>query len=148
LRPEQVVGAIFQTGSLETLNRGSPVFLRFLAFFGEKDFVNRYGDTGEDEFSGRGGTIPQRLLMMNGQLVEDKTKDSPLNAATQIGFLAPDDCSAVQIAYLGVLTRLPTPEELDHFVARIQGATGKLRHDRLGDLYWTLINSTEFSWNH
>jgi hypothetical protein len=148
LRPEQVVGAIYQTGSLETLDRGSPVFSRLLAYVSERDFVKRYGDTGEDEFNGRGGTIPQRLLMMNGQLVEDRTKDSPLNAATQIGMLAPNDRLAVETAYLTVLTRRPTAEEAAYFEYRLGGSTGKERHERMGDLCWTLLNSTEFSWNH
>ena len=137
-----------QTGSLETLDRESPIVSRFFAFVGGRDFVQRYGDTGEDEFNGRGGTIPQRLLLMNGDLVEDKTKDSPFNAATRIGMLAPDDRSAVETAYLAVLTRRPTAEEAAYFGARLAGTADQIRHERMGDLYWTLLNSTEFSWNH
>jgi hypothetical protein len=148
LRPEQVVGGIMQAGSLETLDRESPIISRFFAFVGGRDFVQRYGDTGEDEFNGRGGTIPQRLLLMNGDLVEDKTKDSPFNAATRIGMLAPDDRSAVETAYLAVLTRRPTSEESTYFCARLADTKDNMRHERMGDLYWTLINSTEFSWNH
>jgi hypothetical protein len=148
LRPEQVVGGIMQAGSLETLNRESPIVSRFLAFVGGRDFVQRYGDTGEDEFNGRGGTIPQRLLLMNGDLVEDQTKDSPFNAATRVGMLAPDERRAVETAYLAVLTRRPTSEESTYFCARLAGTEGKMRHECMGDLYWTLFNSTEFSWNH
>src|SRR5581483_11050366 len=114
----------------------------------ERAFVKRYGDTGEDEFDGRGGTIPQRLLLMNGELVHDRTRETPFNAATRIGWLAPDDATAVRTAYLAVLTRVPTPEEAAHFEARLAGSTGKERSRRLEDLYWTLLNSTEFAWNH
>jgi hypothetical protein len=148
LRPEQVVGGIYQTGSLQTLDRSSPVFWRFLSFVGEKDFVRRYGDTGEDEFNGKGGTIPQRLLMMNGELVADKTNESPLNAPRRIAVLAPDDRKAVETAYLAVLTRRPTSAEAAHFEARLAGTHDAARNERVGDLCWTLINSTEFSWNH
>ena len=43
--------------------------------FGQtNEFVKRYGDSGEDEFEGRGGTIPQRLLMMNGDMVRERLK--------------------------------------------------------------------------
>ena len=63
----------------------------------------------------RGGTIPQRLLLMNGDLVREKTKDDLFNASRRIAELAPDDRQAVEIAYLAVLTRRPTPEELAHF---------------------------------
>src|SRR5204863_2988953 len=107
-----------------------------------------YGDTGEDEFTGRGGTIPQRLLLMNGQLVYDKTKESIFNAATRIGWLASDDASAVRTAYLAVLTRPPTAVEAAHFEGRLGEARGQERSRRMEDLYWALINSTEFAWNH
>ena len=72
LRPEQVAGAIFQSASLTTLGPQSPWFVRLAAYTGRNDFVRRYGDTGEDEFAVRGGTIPQRLLLMNGELVSEQ----------------------------------------------------------------------------
>ena len=61
LRPEQVAGALFQAASLTTLGPQSHWFIRLVTYTGRNDFVRRYGDTGEDEFDARGGTIPQRL---------------------------------------------------------------------------------------
>jgi hypothetical protein len=148
LRPEQVVGSVVQAASLETINSESHILIRFFRAIGEQDFVKRYGDTGEDEFDGRGGTIPQRLLLMNGELVKEKTKDGLFTAATRIGMLAPDDRSAVETAYLAVLTRRPTPAEAEHFERRLAGSQGPERSRRMEDLYWALINSTEFAWNH
>jgi hypothetical protein len=148
LRPDQVVGGLTQTGTLETLDNSTPVFSRLVKYFAERDFVQRYGDTGEDEFNGRGGTIPQRLLLMNGQMVEEYTKDSLFNASTRIAMLAPDDPKAIEIAYLTVLTRRPTSPEGLYFEGRLAGTRDKERHERLADLFWTLLNSTEFSWNH
>ena len=148
LRAEQVVGSVLQAAALETINSESHIIWRIIKILGEKDFVQRYGDTGEDEFDGRGGTIPQRLLMMNGELVKDKTKGSILNAATRINWLAPNDASAVETAYLAVLSRRPTAAESAHFQARLGRSEGDARSDRMEDLYWTLINSSEFSWNH
>src|SRR5262249_54043709 len=148
LRPEQVVGGLLQAASVETINSSSHILVRTLRYFSENDFVQRYGDTGEDEFDGRGGTIPQRLLLMNGELVHDRTKQSPFTAATQIGWLAAADPAAVETAYLAVLTRRPTPEEAAHFQGRLNGSRGDERSRRMEDLYWTLINSTEFSWDH
>jgi hypothetical protein len=148
LRPEQVAGAVFQAASLPTLGPRSPWLLRLALYTGRNDFVRRYGDTAEDEFAVRGGTIPQRLLLMNGQLVRDKTKDDLFNASRRIAELAPDDCKAVELAYLTVLTRRPTSEELNHFESRLDGAKNQERKDRLTDLFWTLLNTTEFSWNH
>lgn len=148
LRPEQVAGAVLQSASLTTLNADSPLIVKFATLIGEKEFLQRYGDTGEDEFSGKGGTIPQRLLLMNGKLVYEKTREEIFNAATRIGWQAPDDAAAVRTAYLVVLTRLPTLAEARHFEGRLGQTRGPERARRMEDLFWALINSTEFAWNH
>ena len=62
--------------------------------------------------------------------------------------LTPDDAKAIETAYLAVLTRCPTDQELAHFVARLDDASGQLRRRQMEDIYWSLLNSTEFSWNH
>jgi hypothetical protein len=147
LRPDQVVGGVLQASSVATLNAESHILSRLIRFGQRNDFVKGYGDNGEDEFDGHGGTIPQRLLMMNGKLLHEKTKDSPFNASSQIGWMAPDDAHAVEAAYLSVLTHRPTPEEAEHF-QRFLADSELSRTQRFEDLYWTLLNSTEFSWNH
>lgn len=148
LRPEQVAGAVFQAASLPTLGPQSPWYVRFANYTGRNDFVRRYGDPGEDEFATCSGTIPQRLLLMNGELVKSKTGDGLFNASRRIAEQAREDSQAVEVAYLTVLTRRPTAEELDHFTTRLAGTTAQERKDRVSDLFWTLFNSTEFSWNH
>lgn len=148
LRPEQVVGGVLQASTLTTIAVDSPFLVRFFKFVGENQFVQRYGDSGEDEFNSRGGTIPQRLLMMNGELVQERTKAGLFSAATRIGYFAPDDRAAVETAYLTVLTRRPTPAESRHFESRLSGTRGDARGQKMSDLVWTLVNSTEFSWNH
>lgn len=148
LRPEQVVGALIQASTLTTIDADSPILIRIMRFGGENDFVKRYGDSGEDEFDGRAGTIPQRLLMMNGDLVRDRTKPEFINAAFRIASFAPTDRAAVEVAYLTTLTRKPTPEEARYFEARLAGTRGNPRGLKTSDLIWTLVNSTEFSWNH
>lgn len=147
LRPEQVAGALVQSSSLTTLDSASHIVIRVIRYANENDFVKRYGDSGEDEFGGRGGTIPQRLLLMNGELLRERIKDSPFNASTRLGSLSPDDATAVEAAYLTVLTRRPTAEEAAHFQAFLADPALP-RGQRLEDLYWTLLNATEFSWNH
>ena len=111
--------------------------------------MKRYGDTGEDEFEDRGGTITQRLLMMNGNLVKDRTRSSEsINAAARIAAIAEDNKDAIEITYLCVLTRLPSETELHHFLLAMQEISPENRERILEDLFWILINSTEFSWNH
>ena len=149
LRPEQVAGAVIQSSSLATIDGDAHILRKLMKFGQTNEFVQRYGDTGEDEFADRGGTIPQRLLLMNGELVKERTKEDPFfNAATRIAVLASDASRAVEVAYLTVLTRRPSNEEWKHFTDRIEPTRGNARIAALEDLCWILINSTEFSWNH
>lgn len=147
LRPEQVAGSILQAGSVTTLDSESHILIRLMRQGSENDFVRRYGDSGEDELEGRGGTIPQRLLLMNGTLVHEKTKESIFNAATRIAWMAPDDDRAIEVAYLTVLTRRPTDREAAYF-KKVLAEPGRKRTEKLEDLFWALLNSTELSWNH
>ncbi|MEX2111753.1 MAG: DUF1549 domain-containing protein, partial [Pirellulales bacterium] len=149
LRPEQVVGALLQSASLTTVDSSSHIVVRLARTIGQNEFIKRYGDGGAEEFADHGGTIPQRLLMMNGGIVFDKTKNDLVgNAATRIAALAPDDATAVETAMLTVLSRRPNERERRHFITRLEGATGAERRALLGDVVWTLLNTTEFSWNH
>jgi hypothetical protein len=149
LRPEQVAGALIQSASLTTIDAQSHILLRLARFGNENEFVGRYGDRGEDEFEDRGGTVTQRLLMMNGRLVKDKTAENAIvNAATKIAILAPDDAQAVETVYLCTLSRRPSKREREYFVDRLQGTRAAERSRRLEDIQWTLLNSTELSWNH
>jgi hypothetical protein len=76
-----------------------------------------------------------------------------MNATTRIAALSRNPEKQVEVAYLATLTRRPTDAELAHFVTRLADTDGgggdrRTRQESLEDLYWTLINSTEFSWNH
>ncbi len=149
LRPEQVAGSILQSASLKTVGAQSHVLQRVIRHLQERDFVRHYGDAGGDEFDVAAGTVSQRLAMMNGNLVKERTKDDlAMNAATRIAALASDDSAAVESAYLTVLTRRPTPEEFRYFVGRLGSNPKVSRAHQLEDLFWTLINTTEFAWNH
>jgi hypothetical protein len=148
LRPEQVVGALSQSASLTTIDGDSPILVRLIKSLSESGFIKRYGDGGEDELEPHSGTIPQRLLLMNGEMVRERTKPDLFNAGNRIAIFAPTDRAAVEVAYLTVLTRRPTPEETSHFEAKLAGTRGQARNERMADLIWTLVNSTEFSWGH
>ena len=148
LRPEQVVGSVLQATKLETIDTDSHIFVRLGKFFGESKFIQRFGDSGEDEFDSRGGTIPQRLLMMNGETVKEHTKPDLFNAGNRIAYFAPDDEKAVEVAFLTLLTRKPTADELKHFTGKLKGIRSDARTAVMSDLFWALINATEFSWNH
>ncbi len=148
LRPEQMAGAILQSASLPTVDANSHILRQFLYYTEVGDFVERYGDTGEDEFDDRGGTIPQRLVMLNGNLVKERSKDGPMNSATRIAQQVRDDGKAIESVFLVAFSRRPSQAEQEHFVARLADSSDANRIQKLEDIYWALLNSTEFSWNH
>jgi hypothetical protein len=149
LRPEQVASSLLQASSLTTLDAHSHILVRLARSDQLREFVRRYGDRGEDEFGTQESTIPQRLLLMNGQLITEHTKDDLLvNAVTRIAALTPDDTRALDNAYLAVLTRHATTSERDYFLPQLAGRQGPSRRQVFEDLYWALLNSAEFAWNH
>ena len=150
LRPEQMAGSISQSASLASIDADSHI-IRKLASIGERtNFVRRYGDLGEDEFGESAGTIPQRLLMMNGQVVRERIGKNPvMNASTRIGILSPDAETAVESAFPRHADSAPPETRNCPTSPRPSKAPeGTPRTAAMEDLYWSLLNSTEFSWNH
>ncbi|MGB0580196.1 MAG: DUF1553 domain-containing protein, partial [Limisphaerales bacterium] len=149
LRPDQVIGSVMQSTTLRTINADAHIFKRAQSYFGKIDFVKRFGDFGEDEFGEHAGTIPQRLLMMNGNIVQERTGQNPfMNASSRISVVAPNDKEAIRTAFYCTLTREPTKNEAQYFASQIEGKKGDVRNRAMSDLFWALLNSTEFSWNH
>jgi hypothetical protein len=149
LRPEQVAASIHQAARLKTIDEDSSIFSKLELFGGVNDFTKAYGDQGDDEFRESAITIPQRLLVMNGAYTQERIENNPImNASTRIAEQTKDDLIAVRAIYLSVLNREPSGSELNAFCEKLKtsGETG--RSNAIEDIFWTLLNSTEFLWNH
>jgi hypothetical protein len=108
-------------------------------------FVARYAHM-DRRMEGR-GSIPQSLSLMNGRLLADALKtgaDNTLSAVAESPFL--DTAGKVEALFLAALGRPPRPEERDRFVKYVTEAAD--RSPALGDVFWALLNSAEFSHNH
>lgn len=147
LRPEQVAGAIGQSTSLTTINSTSHIMTRLMKFGQQNEFVNRFGDPGEDEFTDRGETVTQRLLMLNGEMVGERLENI-FNAPSHLARLSPDIDTTVDVIYLTTLTRYPNVEEKQKALSLLGEQPLDRRDDEVIDLYWSLMNSAEFRWNH
>ena len=88
------------------------------------------------------GTIPQALFMMNSPLVNSRIAARPGTVLGQILAAAPNERAALNALYLRVLSRHPTPKEVE-ICGRYLAAVGNPR-EAFEDIYWSLINSTEF----
>ncbi|MBX9626073.1 MAG: DUF1549 and DUF1553 domain-containing protein [Gemmataceae bacterium] len=102
----------------------------------------------------RGGharrSILQSLALMNGPLTGDLTdpaKSPTLRAVADAPFL--DASGKVGALYLAALGRKPTGEELGPLVAYVEkGSAGGGATKPLADVFWVLLNGSEFSTNH
>ena len=136
LRPEQMIGSMFQAARVRTIDRNSNLFVRFARFTNENDFLKEYGDADDDELLQQSGTIPQALLRMNGRFTRELTNTELLTTAGQVMRYSGDDESIVQNCFLACLTRLPTPEERTYFtdqLAAVQAARQKSRQGQPAD---------------
>ena len=142
-----MAGSVIQSTSLTTIDATSHIFIRLMRYGQELEFVNRYGDAGEDEFLPRTGTVSQRTLLMNGDMVNERIT-SGLNAPAQIALLSPDSETMIDTAFMAALSRHPTDVERERYLARMKNKSRDDRGEILQDLYWVLINSDEFAGNH
>jgi len=144
--PDVMITALVQATSLRTIDRGSHLLTRTIRFFREVDFIRDYGPT--DDANGRRepATIPQTLVRMNGRLARELVEANPFTAAGRIARLAGDDEARLELAFLAMLTRRPTPEERSALRSLL--TTAPSRPAGMQDLCWALMISVEFGWNH
>ena len=148
LRPEQVIGAMLQASSVRTIDRRSHLIVRTLRLLRESEFLQEYGDLGEDELVYHSGTIAQALLRMNGELSNDLSRASPFSSWGRVVATSTDDETLVENVFLICLTRRPPPDLKEAFVGQLQGKTPPQREEVMEDLVWSLFNTESFAWNH
>ncbi len=107
-------------------------------------------DNGEmEEIDAFNGTVPQALMMINGNMVNDSA-DYKENG-TFVNYVL-DNCrdtnDRVEFMYLSVLSRKPTDKEQTFFQRYMDRSLYRDKDLAYEDLYWVLLNSAEFSLNH
>src|SRR5262249_32211253 len=86
------------------------------------------------------GTIPQALLLMNGQMIQRGIKASPNTLLGDILTRYPDNRAALEALYLQVLARRPGNEEVKTCGAYVMRVAD--RREAFEDILWALVNST------
>jgi Protein of unknown function (DUF1553) len=148
LRPEQVIGAMLQSNSVKTIDQNSHLFSRAFRFFKERDYVNEFGDPGEAELEQRTATIPQTLLNMNGEFAREMSQTGLFATPGTLKRFSPTNEALLDNAFLTCLTRRPTDTERKHFQSQLKERPKDTDDAVLEDLFWTLYNCEEFTWNH
>jgi hypothetical protein len=103
----------------------------------------------DDESEHPKTSVPQALALMNGGIVSEAVdpKTSPRLKETLAAF--PDSLERqIDALYLATLSRHPSPAEQKLMVEHVSSAPPAERPQRLGNVFWVLLNSAEFRWNH
>lgn len=137
LAPEQVFDSLIEATRFENV----PPQARL-------EFLARFANANERKVETQ-TSILQALALMNGRLIGDATslERSAILGALEAPFYETAD--RIEVLYLATLSRMPRPEETARLVQYIDkgGPSGNPRQ-ALADVFWALLNSSEFLFNH
>ncbi len=90
-------------------------------------------------------SLRQALLLIGGDVIESKVAslNGYMSSALKLE-LEPEEL--VENLYFRTVCRPPTAEELSHWAAELKHASSK--KEAAEDLFWALLNSREFAFNH
>ncbi|MBM4074164.1 MAG: DUF1553 domain-containing protein, partial [Planctomycetes bacterium] len=111
-----------------------------------QQFVQAFGTDEGDEASSFDGTIPQALMMMNGELVSSAINSNSAGRLSEILASKGNDVQKIRKLYMTVLCREPSKKELSKLQPFLKGHADHTTVFQ--DLYWALLNSNEFIFNH
>ena len=92
-------------------------------------------------------SIPQALFLMNGKLTNDEIRLKKSRMLDEILDESRSDRERLRQVFLATLGRLPTQREAERLGRLVKGAEGGTKRG-IEDLFWALLNSTEFLTNH
>ena len=113
-----------------------------------KQFTLAFGTDDNEETTTFNGTIPQTLMMMNGEMINKATEVKPGSFLHRIATDAKiNNAAKINHLYLAALARKPTAQEIalanELLAARKGDAVAAL-----ADVWWAVLNSNEFILNH
>ncbi|HUQ69866.1 MAG TPA: DUF1549 domain-containing protein [Planctomycetaceae bacterium] len=89
-------------------------------------------------------TLSQALHLLNGETTSVKIEDG--GVIGELLTASPDPLQTVDRLYIRCLSRMPTAEESSAIRTKLAGTTDL--SSELTDLFWALLNSNEFIFNH
>ncbi len=113
-----------------------------------EEFIRMF-ENARDSVTEQQTTILQALSMMNGQFVSDATGlEKSATLAAVIEFPLMTTAERIESLYLAALSRPPRPDELERLTKYVNsgGPAGDPKK-ALSDVFWALLNSSEFLFN-
>jgi hypothetical protein len=91
-------------------------------------------------------SMTQVLHLYNGETVNKKLQSA--GSAAEKATSEADNAGIVEDLYLAALSRLPTDEEKQKLTGELAAAPAEERRQAIEDLYWSVLTSREFLFNH
>lgn len=91
-------------------------------------------------------SMTQVLHLYNGDTVNKKLQSPGSAAEKAAGDM--DNAKIIEDLYLASLSRMPTDEEKQKLVGELSAASPEERRQAIEDLYWSVLTSREFLFNH
>ena len=112
-----------------------------------KQFVVAFGTDDGEETTTFNGTIPQALMMFNGDLIKRATSKDKGSFLTTVAEDQTRSVQKINFLFMTALARRPTKKEIEVanqlLLARKRDVAGALQ-----DIWWAVLNSNEFILNH
>lgn len=148
MTPEQIFDSLaVSSGYRQPFDPEQP--LNFNTDTARQEFLETFGNQTESPVE-RASTVLQALTLMNGTFVTNATdlrNSRTLAAIVAAPFLSHEQ--QVDALYLTTLSRLPTPAERSDFRDYLAEQTSiEDSATALADLFWVLLNSSEYLLNH
>lgn len=148
LRPEQLSRSMQQMQAVQRLRTDDDVITRTHRSHWRREFTDLYGSLGELELDEQAASIQQMVVRMTERFTNETVYSGRRGASRRIAQTATDDRDCLEACFLVCLARRPGAAEQAHFLEQLQSARHYARQRVVEDIFWAMLNSPEFVWNH
>ena len=110
-------------------------------------FIIAFGTDEGDDATTFNGSIPQVLMMFNGELIKEATSVGKGGFLDKVATSGAAPAQKIDALYLSALARTPTAKERQVATALLGARKGDVA-GALQDVWWAVLNSNEFIINH
>jgi Tfp pilus assembly protein PilV len=110
-------------------------------------FIIAFGTDEGDDATTFNGSIPQALMMFNGDLIKNATSTGKGGFLDQVATSTMSPAQKIDVLYKAALSRVPSSKERQVATALLGARKGDVAA-ALQDVWWAVLNSNEFIINH
>ena len=111
-----------------------------------QQFNRAFGTDEGGESTAFNGTIPQILMMFNGEMIREATKSTGGGVIEQLATGDGSPKSKIEALFWAGLSRKPSRQEMSMASELIRGQEDPI--EGLKDVWWVILNTNEFIFNH